>query len=659
MLAIGTTIHHGRYRIERVLDRSEFGDFYQAQDLQSGRQVALKIITRAAPGVVAQFEADVEALAAVRHAAIPPVVDRFQAEGGPAYVCAHQMGESLEAIRARWPDRRVSVQAALLALLPALDGLGQLHAQVPPLLHRDIRPANIFVSPEGQVSLTNAGLAGLGSAEAGPSAYGVTTSGFSPPEQRSATSDLRADLYAVGATLYSLLVGLVPPPAGSRLNNDLLVPPRRLRPELSPQLEGLILRLLAVRPEGRPASAAGVAQELGGMLDPQICPSCQRENRPMAKFCKGCGAHLPMAVPAAALAAALVPPTQGGADTRATMPGLAPTTPAGPDPAAHQQTVTAPEVALASAATEPAPEPAQASQAAPAPAAAPEGPPPPDGGPPAPPPAPPPGPTQRLQAPVATLQLGSRDLRITPLILGAALLALVLLMACMGATALAMLRPGGTAQGPATSTGTADTQTLASVGEAGSETPAADESPTAAATPSSASNNMSTAAAMSETRAAGRTQTALANVDTAATEQAAAAQTEQAAAATEQAAVAQTEQAAATQTAAVPTATPTSPPPPTPAPAPPAAQLRFVVLNYNDDPSCISVRITGVNTSGWGFAVDGLKLGGAFNGGNARLCGLSPGQEVTISVYNANGQRVRGGAGVPSKGSAIMSASWR
>ncbi|MEI8306445.1 MAG: tetratricopeptide repeat protein [Chloroflexales bacterium] len=104
---------------------------------------------------------------------------------------------------------------------------------------------------------------------------------------------------------------------------------------------------------------------------------------------------------------------------------------------------------------------------------------------------------------------------------------------------------------------------------------------------------------------------------------------------------------------------------PTPAPRPTAkpaqpSRLRFGVLNYNDAPNCISVGISGVNTGGWYFTVDGLHVSGSFDtGGNARACGLGDGQEVTITVHYPDGSGVAGGMGVPSKGSAIMAASWR
>jgi hypothetical protein len=120
--------------------------------------------------------------------------------------------------------------------------------------------------------------------------------------------------------------------------------------------------------------------------------------------------------------------------------------------------------------------------------------------------------------------------------------------------------------------------------------------------------------------------------------------------------------AAAAPAAAAAAPAPTAPPPTrfVPTRVPDVRLLRFVKLNENDDPTCISVGVRGVATNGWTFRVDGMRATGTFDGaGNARVCGLAPRQEVTISVYNARGARVPGGQGVQSRGSAIMRAEWR
>lgn len=116
--------------------------------------------------------------------------------------------------------------------------------------------------------------------------------------------------------------------------------------------------------------------------------------------------------------------------------------------------------------------------------------------------------------------------------------------------------------------------------------------------------------------------------------------------------------AATLPTTSVPNATPAPAiiaPQPTPVP-----RLRFVKLNEHDDSTCISVGIRGLRTQGWSIRIDGINLSGTFDsGGNARICGLAPRQEVTFTVLNGDGQPVRGGGGVPSIGGAIMGAEWR
>lgn len=96
-------------------------------------------------------------------------------------------------------------------------------------------------------------------------------------------------------------------------------------------------------------------------------------------------------------------------------------------------------------------------------------------------------------------------------------------------------------------------------------------------------------------------------------------------------------------------------------PTPVQRKLRFRVLNYNDDASCFSVQVARISTAGWFFTVDGIRgaRGNFDTAGNARVCGLGQGQEVTFTVFDAGGRVVPGGSGVPSKGSAIMGAEWK
>lgn len=107
---------------------------------------------------------------------------------------------------------------------------------------------------------------------------------------------------------------------------------------------------------------------------------------------------------------------------------------------------------------------------------------------------------------------------------------------------------------------------------------------------------------------------------------------------------------------------PTPIPSPTKVPTPDNRSLRVIKQSEDDAPGCISFHVAGIPTRGWHLSVDGIRglEGGAFDGkGDARVCGLAPRQEVTLTIFNANGKVVPGGGGIRSRGSAIMRGVWR
>jgi len=105
------------------------------------------------------------------------------------------------------------------------------------------------------------------------------------------------------------------------------------------------------------------------------------------------------------------------------------------------------------------------------------------------------------------------------------------------------------------------------------------------------------------------------------------------------------------------TATVTNTAVPTETPLP--KKLRFYRKSLDDDSRCMSVQIRGIRTRGWTFRINGTDLRATFDPvGNARVCGLSRGQEFVFTVFNTRGGAVVGGIDVPSKGGAIMIADW-
>ncbi|MGQ9550600.1 MAG: serine/threonine protein kinase, partial [Roseiflexus sp.] len=276
MATPGTTLQN-RYLIERLLDRSPFGDLYLARDQRTKQDVDVKVITRIDPDTDTLFAREAAAFAAVRYAALPTVVDMFAMVEGRFLIFDHIPGLTLEDIRVRHAQGQLGVDDAIRLIQPVLDALNRLHQHTPRLIHRDVRPTNIRVTSAGQVYLTNPGIAGR-------------------PGAPFAVDDPRADLYGIGATLYALLTGTTPPAsAARRFQHDPLPPVQRLRPDLSNELAQVIHRLLSLDPALQYASAAETSRDLIQTAPDVTCPRCSTTNRASARFCRSCGAPLPAA----------------------------------------------------------------------------------------------------------------------------------------------------------------------------------------------------------------------------------------------------------------------------------------------------------------------------------------------------------------------------
>lgn len=268
MLAPGDILQD-RYEIEEMLGKGGFGAVYRARDRRLKRLVALKETLHLDPHILRLFEREAEVLASLEHPSLPGVTDHFS-EGETYYtVMSYIPGQDLGEYLANQPQHRTSEQETLGMMLPVLDALEYLHTRVPPVIHRDIKPGNIRMTPEGRVYLVDFGLAKPFDAQpAGTLSVVALTPSFSPPEQYYQQADTRSDLYALGATLYVLLTGTTPLPAHERMTGKELVSPRQYCPELSPQIETIILRLMALSPDQRYQSIAELRQDMQALLAP-------------------------------------------------------------------------------------------------------------------------------------------------------------------------------------------------------------------------------------------------------------------------------------------------------------------------------------------------------------------------------------------------------
>jgi serine/threonine-protein kinase len=242
-----------RYRIVKLLGQGGFGAVYRAWDINLERPCAFKENLDTSPQAQRQFEREAKILANLDHPNLPRVTDHFFVPGQGQYLVMDFVeGEDLEQMLLRIGGSLPEPQV-LSWIVQVCDALSYLHSQNPPVIHRDIKPSNIKITPDGVIKLVDFGIAkvydpGL-STTMGAKAV---TPGFSPPEQYGMRStDVRADVYALGATLYNLLTGKMPPESILRSTGSLLDAPRVLNPATSPAMERAIMKATQMVPEQR------------------------------------------------------------------------------------------------------------------------------------------------------------------------------------------------------------------------------------------------------------------------------------------------------------------------------------------------------------------------------------------------------------------------
>jgi serine/threonine protein kinase len=271
MLEQGTLLQN-RYRVTRQIGRGGMGAVYVATDERFGSTVAIKQTFFSDDTALRKaFEREAVLLNHLKHPALPRVSDHFaEAEGQflvMEYVEGADLGELLKARGGWFPVADVLAWADEL-----LDALEYLHAQQPPVVHRDIKPQNIKRTRQGRMVLLDFGLA-----KGNPSRAGATAAGsvlgysptYAPLEQVQGTgTDACSDIYSLGATLYQLLTGEPPVDALTRaaavVNNeaDPLRPAHVVQPHIPVDVSRCIRRAMAQKAALRPKSAAEMREML-------------------------------------------------------------------------------------------------------------------------------------------------------------------------------------------------------------------------------------------------------------------------------------------------------------------------------------------------------------------------------------------------------------
>ena len=275
----GTTIGN-HYIIQSLINSGGFGAVYRGIDTSEGnRPCAIKETYDVTPAARRQALMEASVLFMVRSKHLPEVYDALESNGRFYLVMQLIEGQNLfQLLRSRVPGGLVgeqepqravrgpcSEQEVLNWLLPIMDILQELHSRRPAVMHRDIKPGNIILTPQQTAVLVDFGLTKLyDPAHSTQTMTRAVTEGFSPLEQYMGQTTPASDIYALAATMYLLLTNRMPPAATKRGMRDELLAPRLLNPSLSLNTERVLLKALALHAQDRYQSMQDFSQALQG-----------------------------------------------------------------------------------------------------------------------------------------------------------------------------------------------------------------------------------------------------------------------------------------------------------------------------------------------------------------------------------------------------------
>jgi len=289
MIGAGTILQN-RYRIQKQIGQGGMGAVYIATDERFGSTVAIKETLFSGANFDKAFEREARLLNNLRHPALPRVSDHFSDENGQFIVMEFIAGDDLSAMMEK-KDSAFPVSEVLNWADQLLDALDYLHTQEMPVIHRDIKPQNLKLTPRGQIILLDFGLAKGNPTDAqhqtaAKSVFGYSRNYASLEQMQGTGTDPRSDLYALGATLYHLLTGVPPVDALTRamqvLNGqpDPLNPAHEIYPQIPVVVSEVLQKALALNASFRPTSAVAMRAMLAESETANIEPSQSAIKKP-------------------------------------------------------------------------------------------------------------------------------------------------------------------------------------------------------------------------------------------------------------------------------------------------------------------------------------------------------------------------------------------
>ncbi len=262
------TLFDGRYKIVRKLGSGGMAEVYLAEDEELGRKVALKMLDERHSRdeqFVERFKREARNAAGLSHPHIVRIYDRGQAEGTYYIAMEYLDGPTLKELLVR--KGPTPPLTAIKFAREILSALSEAHKHE--IVHRDIKPHNVIVSPDWNVKVTDFGIARSGASQMTEAGSIVGTAQYLSPEQaRGKPVDQRSDLYSLGIVLYEMLTGKVPFTGDAAVEiamkhlSAIPEPPSKLRPEVSHDLDAVVMRALAKDPADRYSSAEEMDADL-------------------------------------------------------------------------------------------------------------------------------------------------------------------------------------------------------------------------------------------------------------------------------------------------------------------------------------------------------------------------------------------------------------
>lgn len=258
MTEIGTVID-GKYEVLREIGRGGMSVVYLAMDTRLNKQWAVKEIRKKGNGkndevVVNSLLAEANLMKRLDHPSLPRIVDIID-NGLTIYVVMDYIeGESLDKILNEYGAQSEEMVIGWAKQL--CDALGYLHSQKPPIIYRDMKPANVMLKPEGNIKIIDFGIAREYKEQNLADTTVLGTKGYAPPEQYSGQTDARSDIFALGMTMHHLLTGVDP------RSGEAYAPVRQWNPELSEGIEIIIDRCVEPAAENRYQSCSDLLYDL-------------------------------------------------------------------------------------------------------------------------------------------------------------------------------------------------------------------------------------------------------------------------------------------------------------------------------------------------------------------------------------------------------------